>query len=163
MWRLEPEAQAPEEVHSPAWDPFRLPPLDAHLTPALEINLRLPAQGEANFSAKSVLPVGMRKTGLKAEKEAPRRWREPQPLQEGLALTPLPSPYSWLTLSKISSPGKPFSSAVMAKPGWVSLSADLSWRTRASELPLSAEQPSFPKASTYSRVFLCISITQLNL
>ena len=45
--------------------------LNVQLTPALEINLCLPAWGESKFSAKSILPVGIRKGGLKAKLKLP--------------------------------------------------------------------------------------------
>lgn len=45
-----------EEARRLMGDPFHLPPLDVRLTPALEINLCLPAQGASGSSAKSILP-----------------------------------------------------------------------------------------------------------
>lgn len=64
---LEPEV--PEEVWLLAWDPFQLCSLGVQFTPALEINLCLPAQGKSNFSAKSPQPVVIRKIGLKAKEK----------------------------------------------------------------------------------------------
>lgn len=54
-------------------DPFQLYPLDVQCTLVLEINLCLPARGKSNFSAKSLLFVGLRKTGLKVKQKVRER------------------------------------------------------------------------------------------
>lgn len=124
---LQPEARAPEEARCLAWDPFQHSPLVIHFTPAPEINLCLTAGGESSFSAKSILPGGIRKIGRKAKLKLPERQKEQPSWQLQLGAWTHPSTETlgpqgssmpvWLTLSPMEHPPlKIPSPPVMASP-----------------------------------------------